>query len=103
MPKTCSASRAVRPPGPSAVPSSSQREVRGRDVAADLVDVIDDVVSEHHSVSPYRVLVRGVVDTEGLHVSLTVDDDVAVLPDDQFRKLLRRELLGSPPDVLHHL
>ena len=59
-----------------------QREVAGRHIAGDLVDRLDDVVSENARVLANHLLGRGVVDAERLRVPVAVDDDVAVLPDD---------------------
>src|SRR5438132_9501717 len=84
------------PPSPLLV----ERKVLRRDVAGDLVDALDVVEPELAGVPPHDLLIGRFVDAVRLHVSLVIDDDVAVLPAD-LRELLDRDLPRPATDLRH--
>ena len=78
------------------------REVGRRDVAGDLMDLVDVVPAELGRVLDDGVLVRRSVDAERADPAVVIDDDVAVLPGD-LREVLGGDLLGLPAYFGHVL
>src|SRR3954453_12507603 len=80
--------------------TSDRREVGRGDVADDLVDRVDPVLSEPRRVLADDVLVRCLVDAERPYEPPVVDHHVTVLPDD-LREVVLDDLTRPPSDSRH--
>src|SRR5207247_4771635 len=77
-----------------------RREVRRRDIAGDLVQLVERMLAELRRVLANALLVRRLVDAVRVHEPFVVDDDMAVLPRD-LGELLLGELPRAAADRRH--